>query len=164
MYHIRISDELLVVMIFLASFLAAFSMWLSFNLVLLKRQLRPRRASRLGFYVRGKRIKYMNLKVSQQVSVAVVAEDKFGNPTGAFDAAPAWSLSDPSLGDVQVAADGLSALVVPNGKLGSCQLQVLAKADGKDLAGSLDLVLIAGDATQIVLQAGVPVDQPAPSA
>ena len=102
----------------------------------------------------------MNLKISQQVSVAVVAEDKAGNPTGSFDSPPVWSLSDPSLGAVSVAGDGLSAVVIPNGKLGSCQLQVLASADEKTLSGNLDLVMIPGDAVQLVLQASAPVDQP----
>lgn len=100
----------------------------------------------------------MNLKVSQNLPIAIVAEDKFGNPTGAFDSAPAWSLTDPTLGSVAPAADGLSAVVSPSGKLGSCQVQVLGQADGKAIQGSLDLVLIPGDATQIVLQAGAPVD------
>ena len=103
----------------------------------------------------------MNLKVSQQLPVAVVAEDKFGNPTGAFDSVPVWSLSDDTLGVANASADGLSAVVVPSGKEGTCTLQVLASADGKQLSGSLALVLIAGDATQLVLQAGTPVDPPA---
>lgn len=102
----------------------------------------------------------MDLKVSQQVPVAIVAEDRFGNPTGAFDAPPAWTVVDATLGAAQVAADGLSAVFVPSGKLGVTQLQVLGAADGKQIQGSLDLNLIAGDATQVVLQAGAPSDQP----
>lgn len=104
----------------------------------------------------------MNLKVNQQLPVSIVAEDKFGNPTGAFDSVPAWTLSDPTLGTVTPAADGLSAVLVPSGKLGNGQLQVLGTADAKQISGSLDVVLIAGDATQIVLQPGTPVDVPAP--
>lgn len=107
----------------------------------------------------------MNLKVSQQLPIQIVAEDKFGNPTGAFDAPPAWSVTDPSLAVVTASDDGLSATVAPTGKLGACQVQVLGQADGKQITGTLDLALIAGDATQIVLQPGAAVDAPAdPSA
>lgn len=116
--------------------------------------------TQIGFYLDGKRRTDMDLKVSQQINPVIVAEDKFGNPTGALDGAPAWSLSDPSLGTITASADGMSATVVPNGKLGTCQVQVSGQSDGKTIMGSLDLNLLAGDATQIIIQAGVPVDQP----
>jgi hypothetical protein len=102
----------------------------------------------------------MDMKASQQCDIAIVAEDKFGNPTGAFDAAPVWSLADQTLGSVQVSEDGLKATLVPSGKLGQTQLSVVGQADGKALQGVLDVNIIAGDATQIVLQPAAPVDQP----
>lgn len=95
------------------------------------------------------------------LALSILAEDKFGNPTGAMDSAPKWSMGDPSLGEVVASDDGMSAVVKPSGKLGSCQVQVLGQADGKAISGSLDLVLIPGDATQIVIQPGVPMDPPA---
>lgn len=106
----------------------------------------------------------MNLKVSQELPINIQAEDEFGNATGAFDSAPQFSVADPSLATVKASDDGLSAVVIPTGKLGTTQVQVLAQADGKTIAGSLDLVLIPGDATQIVIQAGAPTDVPAPAA
>ena len=96
----------------------------------------------------------MDLKVSQEVPVSIVAEDRFGNPTGACDAPPSWSVSDPSLGAATVAADGMSAVFIPSGKIGACQLQVSGIAQGHSIAGALDLNLLAG-----VIQPGAPVDQ-----
>lgn len=109
----------------------------------------------------------MNLKVNDFLPVSIVAEDEFGNPTGALDGAPAWSMSDSTLGTVEASEDGMSATVKPSGKLGTCQLQVLAAAQGKQISGSLELVMIAGDASQIVIQAGTAFDptpaEPTPS-
>lgn len=118
---------------------------------------------RISFIIAGKREVSMNLQVSKQLSIGgVVPEDKFDNPTGPLDAPPTFSVTDPTLGSVVAAADGLSVVFTPSGKLGSCQVQALGQAGGKVINGSLDLVLIPGDATHIVLQAGIPVDPPAP--
>ncbi len=113
------------------------------------------------FYFGNARLLKMQLKDTQSLPLTIVAEDKFGNPVpGAFDAAPAWALSDPSFGSVVAAADGQSASVVPaNGKLGDLQVQVSASIGGKAVAGSFPLTIIPGDATQVAIQPGTPVDQ-----
>lgn len=109
----------------------------------------------------------MNLKDSQQVTVNAAIEDAKGVvvPGAAFDAPPTYGLDDASFGDVTPAADGLSALFVPNGKQGVCHIQFSASVGGKSFSGqSEDVNVIPGDATQVVLSLGSPVDQPAPDA
>ncbi len=113
---------------------------------------------RIKFFLGDFEVTEMNLKVSQNLPIAILAEDEFGNPTGALEGVPAWSLTDPSLGAVAVSADGMSAVVAPSGKLGDCQVQVAGMADGKAILGTLDLSMIPGDAVQIVLQAGAAFD------
>lgn len=100
----------------------------------------------------------MILKDSQKLPMSIAAVDKFGNPAGAFDAAPAWSVVDPTLGVLTVAADGLSAEFLPSGVLGTSQVQVAALASGHSIVGSLDISVVAGDAVSIQIQAGAPVD------
>lgn len=121
------------------------------------RRLSPRHV-RLSFIVGGKKVTHMFLKASQKLPVTLLAEDAFQNPGAALDAPPAWALTDPTLGSVVAADDGMSAVVTPSGKLGDCQVQVTAVADGKTVAGALDLSIIPGDATQLVISAGTPVD------
>lgn len=99
----------------------------------------------------------MDLKVNFSLPVTAVAVDKFGNPTGAFDVVPNWSLSEPSKGALVVAQDGLSAVLVPSGPLGAEQVRVDAVAAGLAISGVLDLSLVAGDAVSVSLQAGTPV-------
>lgn len=104
----------------------------------------------------------MNLKDSQEVTVSAALEDAKGNPvpSATFDAPPVWGLDDASFGAVTPAADGLSALFVPNGKLGVCHIQFSASLAGKALvATSEDINVVAGDATQVALSLGAPVDQ-----
>lgn len=103
----------------------------------------------------------MNLKVSQKVKLVLEIKDKGGNPA-LVDGAPLWSLTDPSLGDVVPAEDGLSAVLTPKGGLGSCVVQVSADADlgegKKDILGELPVDFLAGDAAVISISAGTPED------
>lgn len=110
----------------------------------------------LSFLINGQKVEQMNLKVTQTVAVEIVAEDHFDNVV-VLEVAPAWSLSDPSLGTLEIAEGGMSVKVVPSGRLGACQLQALVEVAGKSLSGSLDLVLMAGDIEEIILKAGTPV-------
>lgn len=117
---------------------------------------RPIGGFKMYFIINGTRMDKMNLKVSQTLPMSVVAEDEFNNPVGAL-ASPAWTVVDPTLGTIVASDDGQSATFTPSGKLGTTQIQVLVN-DGKVINGSLDVVLIPGDATQVVIQAGTPVD------
>lgn len=105
-----------------------------------------------------------SLKDSQHVQFSVVAKDSKGNVTNAFDAVPQWGVSDPSILALSVSEDGLTADVSPVGPLGTAQLLFNALADGKALAGSLDVQIVPGDAVSVELVAGTPQDIAAPVA
>ncbi len=114
-------------------------------------------------YSGGKRMVEMQLKDSDQVVCAATIEDAKGVPVpGAqLDALPVYTLDDASFGDLAVSVDGLSATFVPNGKQGICHIQFSAAFGGKAFAGvSEDIVVIPGDAAQVVLTLGTPSAQP----
>lgn len=98
-----------------------------------------------------------NLKITQKAELSVSIKDRAGNPAQ-VDGAPVWSLTDPSLGDLVAAADGLSATLTPKGPLGSCEIQVNADADlgegVKTILGSLPVDFVAGDAETIEIALG----------
>lgn len=101
------------------------------------------------------------IKVNQSLPLSIGITDKAGNPA-AVDGAPAWSLTDPSLGSLDVAGDGMSAAFTPAGKTGELKVQVSADADlgagVKQIVGELDLQITGGDAATIALSGGTPVD------
>jgi len=105
-------------------------------------------------------IKNMFLKVNQTLPLSISIKDKFGNDAK-VDGAPSWALSDPSLGALTVAADGLSASLAPAGAVGAFKVQVSADADlgegVKSILGELDVELLAGDAEVLSISAGEPV-------
>lgn len=107
----------------------------------------------------------MQLKVNDQLPIAIQAADEFGNPTAAnFDSPPAWSSSDASVAAVAASADGLSAIVTsPSGKLASATIQVAGLVGGQAVQGSLQLDMVAGDTAEIVLAPGAPSPAPAPA-
>lgn len=94
----------------------------------------------------------MFIKATESKKFAIRPVDAKQN-TAKVDGAPVWAVTDPSLFDVVVAEDGLSADVTPKGPLGACELQVKGDADlGEgvtDVFGKLDLEVIAGDAVAI---------------
>lgn len=98
----------------------------------------------------------MDLKANYQVQVHVLSADRFNNPAGSFDSPPVYSLDDASLGSVVAAADGLSAIITPSGKLGSSIVKVIAQVGGLGLQDSLPINFIAGDAVKVILSAGAP--------
>lgn len=100
----------------------------------------------------------MDLKVNYTLPLSLLVEDKFGNQSGSLDLAPVWSV-DAAFGSLVVAADGLSAQFIPNGKLGLIQVQVAAQVNGLAVSASMDLNLLAGDAVKIEIVAGAPVLQ-----
>lgn len=105
----------------------------------------------------------MNLKDSQQVTATALIEDKKGVPVpdAQFDQPPVYGLDDASFGDVVVSDDGLSATFVPNGKQGICHIQFSGVFNGETVTGtSEDINVVPGDAAQVVLTLGAPVDQP----
>lgn len=98
------------------------------------------------------------LKADQKVSVSIQPVDKFGNPA-TVDGAPVWV---DATGQTNVVAsdDGLTAVITPNGAVGTTQINVTADADLGDgvvtIAGVLDLEVVAGSAVALVINPGTP--------
>lgn len=112
-----------------------------------------------------KEISKMFLKLNQSLPMSIEIQDKFGNPAQ-VDGVPAWALTDPSLGDLVVAADGMSASFswnVANAKSdSSLKVQVSADADlgpdQKSILGELQLDAQAAEAAVIAIKPGAPID------
>lgn len=73
------------------------------------------------------------------------------------DGVPSWALTDPSLADLKVAADGLSCEVIPLGAPGICKLQVVGDADlsaeVKEIFGEADIEFVAAEAVRFDISA-----------
>lgn len=118
----------------------------------------PRAEARIEFYalISGKyrKVKQMQAKVTQKVNVSLKVLDAKGNDA-LVDGLPSWSLTDPALGNLVVAADGMSAEFNPAGPVGSLKIQVSGDADlgagVVTIAGELDLDLLPGDAVTLAL-------------
>jgi hypothetical protein len=106
-----------------------------------------------------KKVEHMFLKVSEKLPLSLVIKDSQGNPAK-VDVAPKWSLSDESLAALEVSEDGLSAVLVPSGSLGSFAVQALVDADlgegVKELLGELLVDLVSGEAVSVEISAGAP--------
>lgn len=108
---------------------------------------------------KGKQIKLggsMFLKINEKLPLSVSFADAQGN-AAKVDGAPAWALSDASIGDLIVAADGMSAEFAPKA-VGACKVQVNADADMgsgiKSILGELDVEVLALEAVSVVISAG----------
>jgi hypothetical protein len=99
----------------------------------------------------------MFLKVSDQLPVSIAIKDKFGN-NASVEGAPAWALTDSSLGNLAVADGGMSAVFTPAGQVGTLKVQVSADADlgegVKTILGELEIELLAGEAVSVEVSAG----------
>lgn len=123
------------------------------------------RASVIEFYTlvnnQLTKVEQMNLKIDQSLPLSIQIKDAGGN-AAQVDGAPAWSLTNPAMGELTVAEDGMSASLVPAGLLGAFKVQVSADADlgegVETILGELDIVTIAGTAVLVEIGAGEPVD------
>lgn len=99
------------------------------------------------------------LRADQKVSISVSFVDAQGNPAVADDT-PVWDSSDASIVSVVAAPDGLSAVATASGVVGTAQVSVKADADLgdgiKEIVGTLDLDIVSGEATSVVLSPGTP--------
>jgi len=102
----------------------------------------------------------MQLKVTNKLPLSLKLIDKFGNDAR-VDGLPLWALTNPAMGVLAVATDGMSAVLTPAGVLGSFAVQVSADADMgegvKVIVGNLPLDLLPGDATEIQIVSGEPI-------
>lgn len=99
------------------------------------------------------------LKDDQKVKLSILPVDAKGNPA-AVDGVPVWASSDDGVIAVIPSADGLSATATAVGKVGTAQVSVTADADLGDgvsnIAGVLDVTVVAGQAVSVGVTAGTP--------
>jgi len=127
-------------------------------------KLTPVDAVRVEFFTlidgEKRKVSKMFLKVTQKLPLFVAFVDALGNPA-TVDGAPSWAVSDESLATLDVAADGMSAMVNPIGPVGSFKVQVKADADlgegVKEIIGEMDIDLMGGEAVSVNISAGEPV-------
>jgi len=95
----------------------------------------------------------------QKVSLSIQPVSAAGNPAP-VDGAPVWSSSAPDVVTVTAAPDGMSAVAVTTGKLGTAQISVSADADlgagVTTITGTLDLEVQASQAVSLNVTAGAP--------
>lgn len=97
----------------------------------------------------------------QKATLTLDPRDAKGHPA-ALDGAPSWTVADPTVATVEVADDGLSAVVVAQG-VGVTQVNVVADAkigpEVKELAGVLEVQVSAAEAVTLGISASTPEDQ-----
>lgn len=123
---------------------------------------RENEASEFIFYA-GKRERIFNMLMndSQKVDLSIEVVNAKGNPAS-LDGTPVWENSAPEVAELTVAADGLSAsLVAKTTGAGSLSVKGDAKLgeEVKEIMGSFDFEVVAGEATIISIKASEPVDQ-----
>lgn len=111
------------------------------------------------FYLKG--IDMFVLPADKKVSASVSWVDRKGNPA-LIDGVPTWSTSDGSVTALEVAVNGLSAVLL-GGVVGNCQISVSADADlgagSKPVVALLDVQVVAGEAAVGVIVPGALEDQ-----
>lgn len=101
----------------------------------------------------------MNLQLGENALIKLVAiKDAAGNPAKVEGDLLTWSVSgDLSLGDLEVAADGLSAIFKRNGAIGTCTVEVKGDADlgpdVKEIVGKVEIACLGGEAVVFELEA-----------
>lgn len=104
----------------------------------------------------------MILTDSQKVLLSIKPVDKKGNPA-MVEGAPEWGTSDSAILEVEVAPDGMSAVLVAQGPLGHGQVTVVADADlgagVVPITGILEVDIVGGQAVSLAIEAGAPEEQ-----
>ena len=102
------------------------------------------------------------IRNDQEVSFALAFEDKYGNAVTELGSTPVWSVSDEALATLKVSADGMAAVVVPQGPKGSVLVNVVVDADPdedyEELLGQAEIAILSGKAT-VVRMSGVITDK-----
>lgn len=101
------------------------------------------------------------LPADKKVTASVSWVDRKGNPAS-IDGIPVWATSDGNVAALEVAANGLSAVLL-GGLVGNCQVSVSADADlgagTKPVVALLDVQVVAGEAAVGVIVPGALEDQ-----
>ena len=108
-------------------------------------------------------ITMLEMTYTQKATLTLTAVDAKGKPA-VLDGAPEWLSGNTDLLQIQnISSDGMSAEAVAMGALGEGKITVTADAklgpDVKPIIGSLDFRITPGEATQITVTAGAPVEQ-----
>lgn len=101
----------------------------------------------------------MEMTYTQKTTVTPKFFDKDGHPTK-VDGAPAWFADNTDVISLEPASDGLSCVIKSVGAIGTANITMQADAkigEGtSDLFGTLSINVIAGEATQVTLEASTP--------
>jgi hypothetical protein len=100
---------------------------------------------------------------NQKVPVSIAFTDAAGNPAP-VDGVPVWTASDNgTLLTLEVSTDGMFCMIIANGPLGTAQVNVSADADlgagVVTITGLLDIEVVAGQAVNVMINPGTPVDK-----
>lgn len=146
-------DFILFLILVLAALFAIRIHLLEVRVKKLERAVKPP-PSRLRFYIikDGQKVEVKNMDVPADKKLLVnLEEDDVLGDVVSLPTAPSWSITDPSIGALVVAADGLSAIMTP-AKMGACQIQAsVVNAAGVTLAASMDVNVLPGDAVSLKL-------------
>lgn len=101
----------------------------------------------------------MFLKESEKETLSIEPKDAKGHPVK-IDGVPEWKVSDEDLATLEVAADGMSAVLTSKGDIGHFNVQVEADAKigagVKTITGQADVEVVHGDALTMEIKAGSP--------
>lgn len=101
----------------------------------------------------------VQLTADQQVELTVGAQDAYGNEVDITGADVTWSSSDESIVSLDVDRDDeTKATAVAVGPVGTASVTVSGGAT-QQYQGSLAIDVVAGDVTEIVVEAGTPTDK-----
>jgi hypothetical protein len=109
-----------------------------------------------------KGVTQMTLTDIQKVNLTIQPVDAKGNPA-TVPVPPTWTSSDATILTVTPAADGLSAVALAVGPLGTAQVTVKVQPDIDPsvpaLVGTLDVEVVGSDAVSLSIKADAPVNQ-----
>lgn len=98
-------------------------------------------------------------RIDQSIKITPGFRDAGGNTVTELGGAPAWTVSDANIAALEVAADGLSATLVPTGVLGTVQVALVVDADPdadvEEINATLEVTFKAGKATFVTLSSEV---------
>jgi len=101
------------------------------------------------------------VKATQRLPLSLSIKDKEGNPAE-VQGVPVWSVSDATVGELQVAEDGKSAVLLA-GTPCTGSVSVACDADlgeGVSTVGAqLDITVVAGDAAIVTIEPGTAEEQ-----
>jgi hypothetical protein len=107
-------------------------------------------------------LRMLTLTTVQKVVLRVRPVDVKDNPAP-VDGPPEWTASNPALVSLLVDPDGLGAVLLATGPVGSCQVKVSADADLGEgftsIEGLLDVEIKPAEAVSLKVEAGTPENQ-----